>query len=199
MSQRVAVLFVDPRGAYSRVPDVDLWCADRDARAYQGPWPVVAHPPCASWGAYSKPSPTSSARGPLRGCDAGAFRAALAAVQTWGGVIEHPARSHAWAAHGLPRPGELGTWVKGPREFFVGYEWAAAVDQGHYGHAARKPTWLYFVGWDPLPLLGGAATPPARGGSSPRRGILERMSKKQREATPPEFRDLLLRLVDRDR
>ena len=46
----VAALYVDPRGIYAGMPDVELWgLPDRDARAYDGPHPVVAHPPCSRW------------------------------------------------------------------------------------------------------------------------------------------------------
>ena len=44
---KVTSLYVQAGGAYYGIPDVDPWDETRDARLYQGPWPVVAHPPCA--------------------------------------------------------------------------------------------------------------------------------------------------------
>jgi hypothetical protein len=46
----VAALYVDALGCYPRMAGVDAWDVTRDARLYAGPWPVVAHPPCGSWG-----------------------------------------------------------------------------------------------------------------------------------------------------
>ena len=105
-SVHVAALFVDPRGPYPELLGAErCWDADRDARTYAGPWPVVAHPPCQLWvnfaalnfkrygGEHNRP-----------GNDGGCFAAALAAVREFGGVLEHPAFSNAWEAHGLTRP-----------------------------------------------------------------------------------------------
>jgi hypothetical protein len=66
------------------------------------------------------------------------------------------------------------------------------VEQGHFGHQARKPTWLYAVGCKLPSLPWGACKVPDREGDSARRGILERMSHRQREETPVAFRELLL-------
>jgi hypothetical protein len=97
---RVAALFVDARGIYSGRDDVDVWDEARDARLYDGALPVVAHPPCQTWGNFARSGMTLR---PL-GDDDGCFASALANVRRVGGVLEHPANSSAWAAHGLHRP-----------------------------------------------------------------------------------------------
>lgn len=187
----IAALYVDVGGIYAGRPDVDPWDAARDARLYAGPWPVVAHPPCEAWGRYAKPTPASKARGPLVGDDGGCFAAALAAVERWGGVLEHPAASKAWAVFGLPPPPPAGGWMRS----LYRPGWACHVEQGHYGHRAQKPTWLYCCGDSiPLPLRWGPATV-APIGNGHARGNIERMGRRERRATPPEFAALLLDLA----
>lgn len=192
----IAALYVAKGGAYFGQPDVDPWDEERDARLYAGPWPVVAHPPCERWGRYSTGGPRHFGRF-TAGDDAGCFAAALAAVRRWGGVLEHPADSKAWAAFGLtPPPKSCGWWAA---DFQGG--WTCCVDQAHYGHRAAKATWLYACHVNPLPSLrwgrSGVVLPPtekeaARGRRS---GVIERMSRGQRIKTPPAFRDLLLEIA----
>ena len=169
----VAALYVDEQGVYSGLPDVDVWGESRDARLYAGPWPVVAHPPCNRWVSY----------GPKfrRGNDGGCFKAALAAVRTWGGVLEHPARSQAWPHFGLPMPGLAG-WTTS----VVDPGWVCEVDQHLYGFPTRKATWLYYVGPDPtgVDLRRSHAT----------RGC-ETLWSTERSKTPPAFRDVLLAMA----
>lgn len=154
MSERaVAALYVLRDGVYSGRPDVEVWDATRDARTYAGPWPVVAHPPCERWGRYWHGGPSARVRR-VKGDDGGCFAAALAAVRQWGGVLEHPEASSAWAAFGLNAPPRSGGWVNA--DFLGG--WTCCVEQGHYGHRARKATWLYMVG---------TAAPELRWGPSP--------------------------------
>src|SRR6185312_13507688 len=79
----VAALFVEKGGCYYGLPNVDPWDRERDARLYDGPWPVVAHPPCERWGRYWFGGPTWVANGRARktlGDDGGCFEAALRAV-----------------------------------------------------------------------------------------------------------------------
>jgi hypothetical protein len=45
----VAALYVEKDGAYFGLPGVDPWDEERDATLYDGPYPVVAHPPCNRW------------------------------------------------------------------------------------------------------------------------------------------------------
>src|SRR3990172_11090447 len=104
----IAALLVDRNGAYANLPDVTVWDKDRDARLYAGPWPAVAHPPCARWCRLA--GLVEARYGHKRGDDGGCFASALQSVRTWGGVIEHPAYSDAFAAHGLSAP--RGAWQR---------------------------------------------------------------------------------------
>lgn len=186
---RIAALFVDAKGPYVGLPDVDAWPAWRDARGYQGPFPVVAHPPCHLWtnlarvnfkrygGEHNRP-----------GNDGGCFAHAVDCVRRFGGVLEHPAFSHAWAAHGLCRPDRMG-WVN-PRP----REWVCEVWQSAYGHKARKRTWLFYCGRiSPWELRW------ERNPGTHQCGWFDRakptLSKREASATPPAFRDELIALA----
>jgi hypothetical protein len=191
----IAALYVHPGGPYSNVTGVDPWDEARDARLYNGPHPVVAHPPCQRWGRYARGGPAAREK-QLIGDDGGCFAAALHAVRTWGGVLEHPEGSHAWGAHGLAKPPRWGGWVWADH---VG-GWTCCVYQGHYGHRAQKATWLYAHGVQLPELVWGKSPrePLPEGLSEEQRrraiktGICQRLSKNQRLKTPDAFRDLLI-------
>lgn len=143
--QTIAALYVETGGAYFDIPGVDPWDEERDARGYGGPFPVVAHPPCQRWGKFWAGQPLYIKRTGIRkvkGDDGGCFEAALASVRKWGGVLEHPWGSHAWPHFGLKVPPRNGGWIKADE--FDG--WTCCVEQGRYGHYARKPTMLLSYG-----------------------------------------------------
>lgn len=141
---KVAALFVAKDGPYFGLPEVDPWDETRDARLYQGPYPVVAHPPCQRWGKFYAGSPAHIARTGERkklGDDGGCFAHALYSVRTFGGVLEHPWGSKAWGIFGISVPGRKGGWIQADSEG----GWTCCIEQGRYGHYARKPTLLYAV------------------------------------------------------
>jgi hypothetical protein len=181
----VAALYVDPRGPYAGLPGVDLWDESRDARLYRGPYPVVAHPPCARWGQLAKI--VEGRYGIPAGVDDGCFEAALRSVRTYGGVLEHPAISLAWKTFGLTPP-HRGGWYRA--DDLGG--WSCEVDQSHYGHKARKATWLYAFGVKNLPSLrwsrknGTHSIRRMEGCNRPE------IPKSERHITPESFRNLLL-------
>lgn len=206
MHETVAALFVETGGSYYNLPGVEPWDEARDARSYAGPWPVVAHPPCQRWGKLWAGQPLWIKRvgeRKIKGDDNGCFASALASVRRWGGILEHPWGSHAWAHFGLNIPPREGRWIMA--DWFGG--WTCCVEQGRYGHYARKPTLLYAVGAD-LPEL-------RWGKSEPRLDpvVIERMGLKRakrlgevgargggrdsapRIGTPLEFRDLLISIA----
>jgi len=201
---KVAALFVDPTGPYASIPDVEAWDVSRDARLYPGPHPVVAHPPCERWGRYWHGGPSAKVRRTL-GDDDGCFASALSSVRTWGGVLEHPEASHAWRWFGLNRPPRKGGWVRADD-----YGWTCCVEQGHYGHRARKATWLYAVNCDLPELTWGPSvgerldegfhSPEERrrareAGRPPRK----RLTPRECWATPIPFRDVLLDIARKAR
>ena len=177
----IAALFVEKDGPYYGLVDVDPWDAERDARLYDGPHPIVGHPPCARW------SLMGLCRGYYDGQDEGCFESALANVRRVGGVLEHPAHTLAWKTFGLPRPASEG-WTRS----LTDPGWTCEVDQRWYGHEARKPTWLYYVGSIPAPDLRWGRGP--RGDRTVGRGWgggREHL----RARTPIEFRDVLLAMA----
>lgn len=189
----VSVLFVEPAGAYAGL-GLDMWDEKRDARAYAGPNPVVAHPPCGRWCAMARLN--ERRWGAKVGDDGGCFASALLSVITYGGVLEHPAGSLAWPAFGLPKPTK-GRWSR------VGWDsrlWVCQVSQSAYGHRARKRTWLLFCGnSEPPQMRWNEPEPTGQVGGGVNTGFnrLPRLSKKEALGTPPEFRDALLDLAAR--
>lgn len=190
MPETVAALYVETGGVYFGVPGVDPWDEKRDARRYAGPYPVVAHPPCARWSIMGLCRPEFE-----RGDDGGCFECALAAVRTYGGVLEHPRHTLAWKRFGLPRPAAAG-WT---RDLFDP-GWTCEVDQRRYGHPARKPTWLYYVGPEPPQLDWGPGRPGERifmGRYGPRTTgrVTTDNNHSRRSRSPRPFRDLLIELA----
>lgn len=206
----VAALFVEKNGVYWDLDGVDAWDESRDARLYPGPYPCVAHPPCARWGRYWSGGPSAKVRREL-GDDGGCFKHAMWAVCRFGGVLEHPEASHAFHWHGIAAPPKSGGWVQAFEEDPPGplgqHAWSCCVEQGHYGHPARKATWLFYVGREhPPDLIWGpsqgrrldegfhskAERDAARAAG---RKPVPRLSTKENLATPIAFRDVLLNIA----
>jgi hypothetical protein len=187
----VAALYVAKGGCYYGLPDVDPWDEERDARLYAGPHPVVAHPPCNRWSQLARICEVRY--GYKIGEDGGCFASALASVRSHCGVLEHPAETMAWPAHGLLAPNRSGGWQRG-----LDGGWTCQVSQVVYGHAAAKKTWLYYYGRSAPPSLNwrqprGEFVVTTCSGET-RRGVRE-MPKRDRNVTPPAFRDLLLSIA----
>ena len=180
----VAVLFARADSHYKALPGVEVYDMERDARTYDGPWPVVAHPPCRAWGrlrSFANPRPD----------ERNLSRLAVALVREFGGVLEHPAGSTLWPAQTLPRPGARDAWGG----------WTMGVQQWQFGHRAEKPTWLYIVGCEPadtpdLPALKlGEASHVIQ--TRKRQDYRPHVTKPEREHTPPELASWLVELARR--
>lgn len=202
----IAALYVKRGGAYWNLPDVDPWDEARDARKYDGPWPVISHTPCQRWGKLWAGQPLHIKRTgerKVKGDDGGCFAHSLRMLRKYGGVLEHPWGSHAWPHFGLNTPPREGRWIMA--DWFGG--WTCCVEQGRYGHYARKPTLLLTYGCELPELDWGIGEPrldPA---------VIERMGLKRakrlgevgargggtdsapRIGTPEPFRDLLLSMA----
>ncbi len=202
-SPEISALYVETGGGYFNVPGVDPWDESRDARQYAGNNPVVAHPPCQRWGKFWAGQPLwikRTGQRKVKGADGGCFAAALSAVRRCGGVLEHPEGSHAWAHFALNKPPRAGGWIVA--DSYGG--WTCCIEQGRYGHYARKPTWLYAMNCQ-LPELqwgkSAARLDPAlieRVGLKKAQRLGEVCSKgggtdsSVRIGTPNEFRNLLI-------
>jgi hypothetical protein len=197
--RRVAALYVDPRGPYPKMADVDAWDETRDARAYDGPRSVVAHPPCGPWGRL---------RHLYKGLELDCALLAVEQVRKFGGVLEHPAGSKLWDYYSLQKPhGFLsdGSHAQSAADAYGGY--TIELSQCEWGHVARKRTWLYLVrvprsaleappfpGREPTHWLSGSRGKSSRTGNPVPTGI-KVCSAAQRRRTPPLFAEYLVRLA----
>ena len=190
----VAALFVRRDSIYKTLPGVECYDIDRDALTFSGGMPVVAHPPCRAWGRLrrrAKPLPGETELAPW----------SVSIVRREGGVLEHPAHSTLWQACQLPTPRAY------ERDDCGG--WTLSVDQFWWGHRARKATWLYICGVEPvhippIPLKLGDAPCVIDGNGTARRRrrahgeyVRPAVTRAERERTPPEFARWLVELARR--
>jgi hypothetical protein len=189
---QISALFVQKNGVYFD-KNIDSWHEERDARKYNGNLPVIAHPPCQLWGnmAFVNYARWGGEHNkPFN--DGGCFESALKNVNRCGGVLEHPAKTRAFAYYGIEKPNKIG-WCN------FGNYWVCEVWQSAYGHRANKATWLYYVGnkppfelnWERLKGTHQIGFQDQRGKSKNK----PTLSKKEANATPLQFRDMLIRLA----
>ena len=126
--RRVAVLCATAKSIYKTLPHLDVYDARRDARTFGGGCPVIAHPPCRAWSAFTahqaKPEPGERELGLW----------CVEQVRTHGGILEQPAYSRLFQTAGLPGRNESDS---------MGF--TVEVWQGWWGTPTRKRTWLYFA------------------------------------------------------
>ncbi|MCB1622262.1 MAG: hypothetical protein KDI44_16165 [Thiothrix sp.] len=126
-SRQIAALCIAGNSVYKTLPGVDAYDMKRDVRTFDGGMPVVAHPPCRAWSAFTrhqaKPAPGEAELGLL----------CADWLRKEGGVLEHPAHSRLFDAAGLPKPGQRD-----------GDLWTLPVWQAWWGYPMRKATWLCF-------------------------------------------------------
>lgn len=204
MTIRVAALYTLPLSSpYVAIDGVDCWPARRNALLYQGPWPMIAHPPCALWSrSVAHQAVPSLAQHPVLA------KAAVLQVRRFGGILEHPARSMLWDVMSLPYPeGYHAKAVAGPLVDAWG-GWTIEVQQRDWGHRLRKLTWLYVVGVGRARVA--MALPPRReepgrnlgpirydkrSGKPWRRQLSNELGAQQRKRTPPLCAEWLVDLA----
>lgn len=165
----ISVLFVRRDSAYKRDPTLDVYDADRDALTFKGANPVIAHPPCRSWGKLAHMAKPREGERELA-------LWAVDRVRANGGVLEHPKGSRLWCEANLPIGDQL--------DKYGGF--TLEIDQYDFGHVAPKKTLLYIVGVsrDKLPALPPKNTAiPTRSIAGNIKGTI-RCTQYQREYTP---------------
>lgn len=159
--------------------NVDAWDVMRDARRWPGGRPIVAHPPCRAWSAFTshqaKPEPGERELG----------MQCAEWLRRWGGVLEQPAHSRLFDAAGLPRPGQR-----------RGDLFTVEVWQAWWGYTMRKATWLCVSGVDMRTVEYPWRYHQSRDGQGDRRRQ-QLMSHDQRAETCPALAEWLVALTRR--
>jgi len=171
---KISILCAAYNSVYKKIPDVEVYDRIRDAATFRGDTPIVAHPPCRAWSAFTahqaKPVPGEAELGLL----------CADFLQQCGGVLEQPAHSRLFHAAGLPQPGELHPTLT-----------TIYVEQAWWGYPVRKATWLCCAHIDVRTLIIPYRHHDPRAGEGDRRRT-QRMSRAARSATPRAFAEWLV-------
>ena len=175
----VTALFVMKRSIYKSL-NVSCYDIDRDARTFDMSTPVVAHPPCRSWGRLRKFAK------PLDGESELAVMA-VNIVRRCGGVLEHPDGSILFEQLNMKKSSSSDVYGG----FFL------SVYQFWWGHKARKKTILYICGCSmsdlpAFPLRFDAIQYVVSGS---KKGGKKEISKADRERTPIGFARWLIEVA----
>ncbi|AXH78092.1 MAG: hypothetical protein [Microviridae sp.] len=166
----ITVLFTQKNSIYQKF-NTDNWDIEKDATKWPGGNTIIAHPPCRAWGNYrnkAKPRPKEKELAIW----------AINQIRINNGILEHPSRSKLWETMNLPIPGQR-------QDHYGGY--SISIDQHWFGHRAKKNTWLYIKGIpiNKLPLIPISLNAILT--------TVEKMGKKEREATPIKFAEWLIK------
>jgi hypothetical protein len=182
--KEIAALFVRRDSVYKMFPEVDCYDINRDARTFSGGMPVICHPPCRTWGKYAYRSKAPEGEHELA-------EWAVKQVCKWGGVLEHPVGSSL----------KFDPFIAGMHSYFL------ELNQSYFGYMALKPTKIYIISKSDISErqvrrfngYGDVVRTKFSDLESLRylRGTrklkpLEKLSKKQREATPIAFAQFLI-------
>ena len=122
-TDELAVLFCHKDTEYAGLPGVHLWYRERNALLYPGPFPIIAHPPCAAFGRFKKRSTQPALPSIL----------CVHLAELYGGVIEQPATSCLFRL--CAPPGFIET-----------------IRQSAFGYPTEKLTHLFWVSRPAPPL-----------------------------------------------
>lgn len=125
------VLFCQSNSIYYRLGRLykcDVWDEKRNALHYDGMTACIHHPPCRLWSRMRSFSTADEYEKYLA-------LWSIRHVRNNGGILEHPQASSLFKVANLPLPGHKDEWG-----------FTIEVDQFHFGHKARKRTWLYICG-----------------------------------------------------
>lgn len=170
MEKKHTVLFTQKNSIYQQL-NCDCWDINRNALNYleTNYEPVIAHPPCRQFSRLRKFSKHDAS-------EYSTVQASLEYTKKNGGILEHPSGTSLF-------------------KIVDGYDansgFTLAIDQYWFGHPAQKKTWLYIKGIKKeqipaFPIVLGKA-----------KGKVESLSKKDRDATPLQFAQWLIKILER--
>lgn len=180
MIRPIPIICTSLASEYDRLPLADSWGVERDAHQFfadPDPLPIVAHPPCRSWGRWKH-------RAKPRAGERDLALKAVHHIQEFGGILEHPEGSDLFDI--LPPVG-------GFPDQFGGF--VLKLDQCSFGHPCRKRTLLYIVGSRAVPRVPSFKEPTHVVSTSKRNGSLPTAPIVWREKTPSLFAQWLIALA----